>query len=219
MAGSTAQTVSVPPRRRSELIVRPWGERGDHVVKDPRTGQYFRFGERESFLLTSLDGRQTAPAICRAYQSRFGEPFSEDDLDQFLTVVESGGLLAPRDLIDQEPCGEPDEAQRRWEAARPFAQGSDLSSRVAAHDGQSLLYWRRKIFDPDRLFDWLLPRLWFLWTRAFLLLSAGAIFLAVLIAWANSAQLVTKFTQSLHWGTILSAWLTLFAVTTCHEFA
>ena len=53
-------TARIPPARRPELIVSPLGDQGQHVVKDPRTGEYFNLGPEESFLLLHLDGRQTA---------------------------------------------------------------------------------------------------------------------------------------------------------------
>src|SRR5439155_24411111 len=39
------------PARRPDLIVKPSGDTGGHVVKDPRTGQFFDLGPEESFLL------------------------------------------------------------------------------------------------------------------------------------------------------------------------
>ena len=47
----------LPPRRR-DLRVEPFGERGEHVVKDPRSGDFFLLGEREHFLLEQLDGHE-----------------------------------------------------------------------------------------------------------------------------------------------------------------
>jgi RNA polymerase sigma-70 factor (ECF subfamily) len=43
--------------RRPELVIRPLGEGGPYVVKDPRSGAYYHLGEEEHFLLTQLDGR------------------------------------------------------------------------------------------------------------------------------------------------------------------
>src|SRR3954451_19806902 len=83
--------------------------------------------------------------------------------------------------------------------------------------GQSLLYWRVRVLDPDRLFTRLEPGLRFVWTRGFLAASAGVIALAAVMAWANRGQLAGSFVDALRWETAVWAWLTLFAVTLMHE--
>ena len=44
--------------------------------------------------------------------------------------------------------------------------------------GRSILFWQKRIWDPDALFSWLAPRLWFFWTRGFVLFSAACILFA-----------------------------------------
>jgi multidrug efflux pump subunit AcrA (membrane-fusion protein) len=65
----------------------------------------------------------------------------------------------------------------------------------------------------------LAPKVWFLWTGPFLVLSAGGILAAAGLAWANRQELVSSFAHALRWETAALAWLTLLVVTTCHEFA
>ena len=84
---------------------------------------------------------------------------------------------------------------------------------------RSILYWRVNLWDPDRLFTWLAPKIWFFWTRAFLVVSAGCILLAAWLVWANRQQLTGSFVDALRWETALWAWLVLFAVTLLHECA
>ena len=43
---------SMPPARRADLVLRPLGEKGRHVVKNPGTGEYYRIHRR------SFDPRQ-----------------------------------------------------------------------------------------------------------------------------------------------------------------
>src|SRR5262245_17718662 len=98
------------PSRRPELLVRPLGNKGQHVVKDPRTGDYYTLGEQESFLLAQLDGQHAAEDVCQAFAERFGEPLSEEDLDQFVRLAQSRGFL------EMEPAG-------GQETAIPEAEG------------------------------------------------------------------------------------------------
>jgi multidrug efflux pump subunit AcrA (membrane-fusion protein) len=84
---------------------------------------------------------------------------------------------------------------------------------------QGLLSWRINLFDPDRFFTWAQPRLWFLWTRSFVIVSTGCIVLAAILVVLNGEQLAVSLVNSLRWETAILGWLTLMAVTTLHEFA
>src|SRR5437763_15944487 len=88
-----ADATRIPPARRPDLVLRPTGDKGDHVVKDPATGTYYNLGAQEAFLLAQLDGLRTAAEVCAAFQERFGEPLSEEDLDGFLELARSRAFL------------------------------------------------------------------------------------------------------------------------------
>ncbi|MCI0361327.1 MAG: efflux RND transporter periplasmic adaptor subunit [Planctomycetaceae bacterium] len=196
---------SALPTRRSELVVRPLGERGRYVVKDPASGAYFQLGEQEHFLLTQLDGRQDAAAVCTAFQDRFGQPLGEEELDEFLALARTKGLLESAHGAARE-------------TGRPAAAAGQSVSRNPQFR-QSLLYWRKSLVDPDRLFTWLAPKLWFFWTSGFVAFSAGSIALAAFLFWSGRADLVSTFYHSLRWETAVLVWLALFVVTMLHESA
>ena len=58
------------PPRRLDLIVRPLGDGGRWVIKDPASGHYYELGAAEHFLLERLDGRQDAADVRAAYAER-----------------------------------------------------------------------------------------------------------------------------------------------------
>src|SRR5688572_21933147 len=93
--GTLPAPAAVLPSRRPELLVRPLGDGGDHVVKDPRTGEYFNLGPHESFLLLRLDGRHTTAQIRGAFQARFREPLTAEDLEEFVSLAKAQGFLRP----------------------------------------------------------------------------------------------------------------------------
>ncbi len=165
-----AESLTIPPARRSDLLLRPLGEDGESVVKDLRTGAYYNLGPQESFLLERLDGEQSAASICQSFEGR-------------------------RVITGPSPAATPSKKR------------------------QSILYWRISIFDPDRLFNWLEPKIRFIWTRTFLIVTAAMILLAALVASANTYELISRFPDMLRWQTWFAAWLVLVFVTTCHEFA
>jgi len=202
--------ITMPPARRAELVIRPLGDHGQHVVKDPRTGAFYNLGEQESFLLLKLDGTQPAEAICAAFQERFGQPLPEEDLQGFLEMAWGLKLLRPADAPgeasadgasgsvvrgdrDSDPQHVPTNVDRQHHRTR---------RRV------NLLAWRISLFDPDRLFDWLAPKLRFVWTDTFLAISAACILTAAILAWANRNELVSTFAHALRWETPVLVWLT-----------
>jgi multidrug efflux pump subunit AcrA (membrane-fusion protein) len=191
-----SEPVTLFPLRRADLVVRPFGDNGQYVVKDPQTGEFYHLGEAEHFLLTQLDGRRSAEMVRAAFEQRFGEPLSAGDLDDFLELARAQRFLQPATDASRPPGSAPPRQRRH-----------------------SLLSWRKSLFDPDRLMTWLAPRLGFLWTRGFLVFSAGCILLAVLLVWAGRHQLAGGILQALRWETALWVWLTLFVVTMLHEFA
>src|SRR5580765_6973727 len=81
------------PVRRPELIIRPLGADGRFVVKDPLTNEFFQIGEAEQFLLERLDGHQDVEAVRTLYAEQFGEPLSEEDLDEFIESARSQGFF------------------------------------------------------------------------------------------------------------------------------
>jgi multidrug efflux pump subunit AcrA (membrane-fusion protein) len=190
------------PCRRPELVVCPLGENGPYVVKDPRTGAYYHLGDEEHFLLTQLDGQRNAETIRAAYAERFGQPLTDEELEEFVHLAQAQGFLPTEEAAGPQPVPR---------QAPPPDQGSPL--------GLRLLYWRKSFFDPDRLFTWLAPRLWFCWTAPFLVISAGCIALATGLLWGNRQGLASSLLGSLRWETAVLAGLVLMVVTTCHEFA
>jgi multidrug resistance efflux pump len=184
------------PAQRPDLVVRPLGEAGEYVVKDPRSGAYYHLGEEEHFLLNGLTGRQSAEDLRTAFAERFGKPLTEEDLEEFLEMATAQGFVQSGTDSAVQPAATAPPGQR-----------------------QSILHWRKNIFDPDRLFTWLAPRIWFFWTPAFLVFSAACILLAAALVWANARELAVSFLDALRWETAFLVWLTFMLVTTGHEFA
>jgi multidrug efflux pump subunit AcrA (membrane-fusion protein) len=188
-------------------VIRPLGDQGPYVVKDPGTGAYYHLGEEEHFLLKQLDGQRDADTIRAAFAERFGQSLSHGDLQEFLDMAKERRLLQAEGQELKETTRQPDDP------SDPVALGG------RAPFGLRILYWRKNFFDPDRFFNWLAPKIWWCWTPAFVVLSAGCIGLAAVLLWANRAGLVNSFLSSLRWETAILAWLVLLFVTMCHEFA
>jgi multidrug resistance efflux pump len=216
---------TIPAARRPELLLRPHGNQGQCVVKDPRTSALFHLGEQEYFLLSRLDGTQTDDLIRAAFEARFGEPLSGEDLEEFLQLARSKGLLQVLGGSGSDPGGQvPGTARQGGAGNGPEPQpaptaGPPSSPQAPRTSSQSLLRYRWSLFDPDRLFTWLAPKLWFIWTWAFVVLSFGAILGAAVVAGLSRQELVNSFVDAMRWETLVAVWFTLLLVTVLHEFA
>mgnify|MGYP006908374344 FL=1 len=84
-----SSVTTTPPARRSELLLQPLGG-GRCVVKDRESGDFFEIGEEEHFLLERLDGKHNGDELRQAFEERFDEPLSDEDLDEFIDAGERG---------------------------------------------------------------------------------------------------------------------------------
>ena len=180
------------PSRLPELVLRPAPQQGQYVVKNPRSGTYLELGEAEFFLLSRLDGRHSGEALRIAFEQQFADPLSDEDLQDFVQLAKSQGLLD---------------------------DGRSTDSSVKPRKRQSILYYRYSLFDPDQFLNWLEPKVRIFWSRTFVIVSAAMILMAALTLWQNRADLSLSFHRSVRVETLVIAWLIIVGSTFCHEFA
>jgi putative peptide zinc metalloprotease protein len=162
------------------------------VVKDPRTGRLFRFREPEHFILRQLDGCTPLEVIQQRTEGKFGAALASETLERFIGTVQRAGLF---------------EGER--------GESGHQRGRVRG----SLLYVRLRAFDPDRLFDRLLPGVRFFFTPYFMACGAALILLAFPITLSNWDEIVRAGSGLFRVETFLLAWLISFVAITAHEFA
>jgi hypothetical protein len=83
------------PCRRPELVARQFGENGFYLVRDRQKGESFQLAPEEHFLLARLDGTRSTQDLCAAFADRFGEPLTEEELQEFLDLARERGFLQP----------------------------------------------------------------------------------------------------------------------------
>ncbi|HEY3217096.1 MAG TPA: efflux RND transporter periplasmic adaptor subunit [Candidatus Eisenbacteria bacterium] len=184
------------PKFRADLIVsRQETPEGPYfVVKDPRTRRFFRLREAEYAIARRLDGSSSLEAIAAQVASELGAEVSAETLAPFVEQLRRGDLLeSPSDS--------------RVEAARqPWARGN-------------LLWLRFRAFDPDPLLDWLVGKVRFCFTPAFVVGSAALIIWALAVVLSQRAEIGADLASLWSFQSLALAWLTVFAVTALHEFA
>ncbi|HYG33881.1 MAG TPA: efflux RND transporter periplasmic adaptor subunit [Clostridia bacterium] len=182
------------PKLRSDLISsQQQSPEGIYfIIKDPATGEFFRFGEAEQFIARQLDGATPLEVARQRTEQRFEAPLAPKTLSAFVRNLEKLGFL--------------ENSQRRKPGSSGRLRGS-------------LLYLRVKAFDPDALFSRLVPRVRFFFTRQFLLISATLIVLAIGISIAQAGVMAQQAVELLRLSTIPLLLVTIMTTVAAHECA
>ncbi|GAB3932257.1 hypothetical protein [Micromonospora vulcania] len=141
---TTVDATWTHPRLRAGVVLGPGQWRGEklvHHVKDSETGWFYRVGPREHFLLSRMDGTRTVDDIGTEYATTYQRRLGPENWQQLF------GMLHRRQLLDG--ATDPEAIARLTASA---AEG-------AAKARRGPLSARLRLFDPDRLFTRLLPRL------------------------------------------------------------
>jgi hypothetical protein len=91
------------------------GDKGSYLVRNRRVGQSFTLGAEEHFLLARLDGTRTTDELCAAFAERFGEPLTQEELQDFLELAHDFDFLQPEGV--PAPPGANGFHADGWEAA------------------------------------------------------------------------------------------------------
>jgi putative peptide zinc metalloprotease protein len=183
-------------RLRSDLSISRQATRdGEFVVlKDPATARFYRIAEVEYFIASQLDGETPLETIRQETEAAYGATLPRETLDGFVGTLRRCGLLE--------------------------GGGLGPASRAAVRRVRGdPLYLRIKAYDPDAFLSRWVGRLWFFFTRAFVVSSAAVILLGVAITWSNSDLIGQDLRRLYNFHAVLLAWVVVLSVTALHEFA
>ncbi len=198
-----SSALEIPPKRSSDLVLSPKEQDGQQVVKNNRKKTYLRIGPHESFLLHQLDGRQSYGGIIAAFRQEFGEDVSIEEIQQFVELADREGLLGSRQSNSSD---------------QQLTLVGLLRRITRAMGRQSPLYFRVKLFDPDKALNWLEPRtriLFSVWMAVFVLVGGVAAFACT---WIFRGELVETVTSQFGVRAVIAFWLTTIVVTVLHEY-
>ncbi len=179
------------------------------IVRAGTTGKYLRVGEPEAAILELLDGERNLEQVRRAYMARRRESIALAEVAGFVNRMRSLGVVRP--TVEASNLMLIEKARQRR-----------VERRFSGRFG-SLLFLRRKLFDPDRILSALVGPLGFFFTRGFVIFGAVLVVVAagILTArWGDVAAGVKNF------GSVLGAsglslwvlWGTALVVVFLHEF-
>ncbi|HTK56105.1 MAG TPA: efflux RND transporter periplasmic adaptor subunit [Gemmatimonadales bacterium] len=149
------------PRLRDDLIIsRRSGDGAEqYIVKDPRSGAFFRLREAEHFIAGQLDGTTPLAEVRERTEQRFDASLSPEGLEAFVARLRGSGLL-------ERPGHKPRSSRRR---------------RLRG----SLLYLRVPLLDPDKILDRVVGHTRFLFTPGALGVAA---LLCLIAGWITVLQ-------------------------------
>src|SRR5712691_5724302 len=164
-------------------------------MKDPATGQFFRFRDLEHFVARQLDGSTSLEVIRQRAEGKFGAALAPDTLAQFIKTLGRHGLL--------ETDG---------------AEAGHLAGQHGRVRG-SLLLLRLKAFDTDRIFNRLVGQVKCFFTQSFLAVSAALIDVAFGTTFLHVHEIGQDLLRLYRVQAFLLAWLIILLVGMAHEFA
>ena len=188
---------SRPPKLRSDLdLHRQTTDSGPVlVIKDPRNGQFFRLREAEWFIAEQFDGATSLEAVQKRAEDKFGAALAPEELAAFVKALDQNGLL---------------------ESETGSGTGKTTAQRRV---GGNILCFRIRLFDPDRLLNFLNRHCRFLFTRVFFWLSAGAILTAMGVSVFGWSEIVQDASRLYQLSTVPLLLTIVFLVIGAHEFA
>jgi putative peptide zinc metalloprotease protein len=166
------------------------------VVKDPLARRYFRFTESQAAILELLASPTTAERVAAAVAEKLG------------AIVPAATIAAFCDSLESKDLLETPAVRERLGAAA-----------TSKHGKSSVLYKQVASFNPEHIFDWLLPRTRWAFSPAFQVAGCVLIVTGLSIFYSSWEQLKAQTPNLFDFWTILLVWPIVFSVSAYHEFS
>jgi len=175
-----------------------------YVIKDPVSLRYFRVSEVEHAIFRMLDGERNLAEVLAAADQRYPHMGLEgDDVLFFVNQLKNVNFLE---------TVAPQQGALLYERARLKRKMKSLWRQV-----QGILYIKIPLWDPDRLFDRVVPHLRFLWSRWFLALLCLGFLSALWIVVNNWGGMEFSLSALISPSSLLYFWFALVIRIVVHE--
>ena len=196
-------------RRRPDLTINTslFQQEQSWIVKDPISLEYHRLREAEFTVLELLDGSASLRSVKEALQDKYPTKLIRlADLQQLLATLHRSGLVV---------------ADSPGQASQLLHRKREKDRRRLTATLSNVLAIRLPGFDPERLLDWMHPRLGWLFSSWFLVVWAGLAVAAASLILSNYAEFQARLPGFYQFFNLQNlGWLALvMAVTKIgHEF-
>lgn len=133
------------PRLRPHVQITRQHYRGRrwHVVHDPTSNQYYRLNPVAHDYVCSLDGSRTIEEAWKLSLSKFGDLApTQNEIIQLISQLYSSNLLN----VDSTP-----------ETEQLLRRGRERTAKKIAAQAIGIMYFKIRIFNPDRILTWCEP--------------------------------------------------------------
>ncbi len=207
----SASTV-IPPLRSDLIVIKQFYEgRTFYVVKDPISLQYFRLTAEDYFLATLFDGKRDLRQVRNAYVERFPHlrlDFSEEEISERVSRFANDlGLL-------QFLSVQGSQLKPRYEAMK---RHSKKSKGGFYNFTNNVFFFRRSIFDPDRLFARMAKPIWWIWTKQSLWISICMVIAATVVVYNKYDATGVMMSRFFSLNNIALIWVTTIIIKSIHE--
>lgn len=195
-------------RLRADLTITPQKFEGRtyYVVKDPVRLKYFRFQEREHFILRHLDGGHSLSDVQRAFEQHYRpQRLTLETVETFAQRVLRDGLVLSEAPQIGPQLWERRQTERRQRWFRTLA---------------NFLYIKIPLCDPDRFLARVAPLCGWIFQPVAFMLSLGLILSAVLLVGLHFDTFQDRLAANHDWfgfPFLVCVWLTLGVVKVLHE--
>src|SRR5215467_1721918 len=183
---------------RSDLEFSPQQHQGKSVVvvKDPITARYFRFTDSQAAILELLHEPIDSSTLATNASQKLNASIPATTIEAFLKSLEDKWLL--------------DTAAVR-----------DKLATVNSHKikDRNLLYWKLLSINPEKIFQWLLPRTNWAFTKAFHVFAALSIASGFIISFLHWDEFRGGVQGLFNLHGLFFLWIVIFTVVTIHEFS
>jgi len=205
------EDVVLRPRLRHDLKISRMKQvdRINYVVKDPLKDQFFRFDHEEWKIIELFDSRSTMQEMVE----KFNSSHTLDPID-LQTVEDFKGSLDEMNLLEK--------SKKDTNVMLVEKMKESRKSQLLAKKG-SLMYKRFPVIDPDKLFDKYIDKIWWIWTRGFVIFSSLIMLGAVIIILSHWSEFESgmrdlfSFNQ-MSFVNMVILWVTIYATIAIHEF-
>jgi putative peptide zinc metalloprotease protein len=211
-AHSNPQDQVVLPALRPDLIVtrQVYEQRSYYVVKDPISLQYFRMTAEDYLLATLFNGRRTFAEVREAYARAYPHvrlDYAPEELND--RVLRFANDLAMLQFLSVQGA----RLKHRWDQAKKKRASKGGLYELANH----VFFFRRSMYDPDRLFARMARPLAWIWTRRNLYISLAIMAAALAVFFTRVQRLDQAFANLFQWENLVLMWFTTIAVKSVHE--
>ena len=187
------------PKLKTDLIISRQLENGIdyYILKDPQSGRFFRFKEKEHYIASLFDGNRTFDEIAAEFTLKFGINAPAESIAKFYEKLSSIGLIEAegQDVKPSEP--------NLWQK-RPLLQ--------------KILFIKFKAFNPDSFLEKTLPLVRWAYSKYMIPVYLGLVFIGTLILVSNRLEL-TQQLKTVNSSTIPLIYFTVVVVTILHELS